>query len=93
MLINPMRTTYKLDIWMNNTINVQRRLTQVETMPTKNNMSERNIKGLNFDMNDEKTFSDYMDFTFHSSLGDNVEHISNSLYTVGLSISNNDTYK
>ena len=33
-------------------------------------MCDRNIQGLNFDINDEKELSDYMELTFKSLLGE-----------------------
>ena len=56
-------------------------------------MSERNIKGLNFDINDEKELSDYMELSFQSLLGDKMTNIKNILYKIGLNISANDTSK
>ena len=56
-------------------------------------MSERNIKGLNFDINDEKELSDYIELTFNSLLGDKVKNVNNVLYKIGINISSNDISK
>ena len=56
-------------------------------------MCDRNIKGLNFDINDEKELSDYMELTFKSLLGEKANNINNLLYKIGLNMSNNDISK
>ena len=43
-------------------------------------MSERNVKGLNFDSNDEKELSDYMELSFQSLLVDEMTNVKNILY-------------
>ena len=57
-------------------------------------MSVRNIAGLNFDINDEKELSDYMELSVQSSMGGERDgNINNLLYKIGLTISNNDISK
>ena len=56
-------------------------------------MSDKDIRGLNFDINDEPELSDYMELTFGSLIGDKVKNADNLLYKIGLNISNNDISK
>ena len=73
---------------------IERRQSKEEkTTERTNKMGERNIKGLNFDINDEKELSDYMELTFNSLLGDKVKNVNNVLYKIAINISSNDISK
>lgn len=56
-------------------------------------MSDLNVKGLNFNINDEPELSDYMELSFQSLMGEKVKSANSLLYKIALNISNNDISK
>ena len=63
------------------------------TTTEKKAMTERNNKGLNFDINDEKELSDYNELTYEALIGNKIKNENNILYKIAMTTANNDISK
>ena len=56
-------------------------------------MTERNNKGLNFDLNDEKELTDYNELTYEALTGNKLKNETNILYKIAMTTAINDISK
>lgn len=56
-------------------------------------MTERNNKGLNFDINDEKELTDYNELTYEALIGNKIKNENNILYKIAMTTAINDISK
>jgi hypothetical protein len=56
-------------------------------------MTERNNKGLNFDLNDEKELTDYNELTYEALIGNKIKNEKNILYKIAMTTAINDISK